>query len=107
MNCSRGMKYSCRMSVSLFRSLLMYLTESCIGSLRDTKHASPSPRACVRGATVQDSSIGSTFFSRYHLRFMGIVPSLEKLKTKRRSLMPDTSPNGGTSASPTSTLVYL
>src|SRR5688572_13035895 len=106
-NCSRGIKYSCKISVSFLRLLRMYATESCIGSLRDTKHASPSDMAWVRGTTVHDSSLGSTFFSKYHLRLIGISPSLEKLKTKRRNAMLETSPNGGTSASPISTFVYL
>src|SRR5688572_15492996 len=107
MNWSRGMKYSCRMSVSPFKLFRVYGTESCIGSLRETKQASPSAIAWVRGTTVQDSNIGSTFFSRYHLRFIGMAPRLEKLKTNRRNLTPDTSPSGGTCASPISTLVYL
>src|SRR4029078_4005585 len=38
-NWLRGMKYSCRMSVSLGSELRKYGTESCIGSFRVTRQA--------------------------------------------------------------------
>src|SRR5215475_11256209 len=47
-NWLRGMKYSCRMSVSSGSELRKYGTESCMGSLRLTRHASAEPIACAR-----------------------------------------------------------
>lgn len=55
--------------------------------------------------TVQASILGSMYFSANHLIRMGRSPSLEKLMTKRRSLVLPTSSNAGTAALGTSVSV--
>src|ERR1700682_2766867 len=68
-NWLRGMKYSCRMSVSLGSELRKYGTESCIGSLRLTRQASAEPIACAR-VTVQVSIRWSMCFLDSHFIFL-------------------------------------
>src|SRR5262245_65358405 len=99
------MKYSCRISVS-FKLFFRYLTESCIGSLREIRQASPSFMAWLR-ETRHDSIRGSTYFSANHFRRIASDPCFEKLITNLRSLVPDTSPSGGTSTSAPSARSYL
>src|SRR5437868_10401960 len=103
-NWLRGMKYSCRISVSLGSELRRYGTESCIGSLRLTRHASADPIACAR-VTVQVSIRCSMCFSDSHFISWNNGPCLNRLIVSRRNLVPETSPNGSRLKSDPSTLV--
>jgi hypothetical protein len=100
----RGMKYSCRMSVSSGSALRRYGTESCIGSLRLTRHASPDLIACAR-VTVQVSIRCSMCFSENHFASCHSPPRFERLIVNRRSLVALGSPSGARCAPASSVFV--